>query len=53
MQVEKARELGLCFGVRRAVNMLRDAALLHAHLQTLGPIAHNRVLLEELGALGV
>jgi len=53
MQVERSRELGLCFGVRRAVTMLRDAARSHSGLQTLGPIAHNRVLLEELGALGV
>ncbi|MCK9356789.1 MAG: 4-hydroxy-3-methylbut-2-enyl diphosphate reductase [Dehalococcoidia bacterium] len=53
MQVEKARELGLCFGVRRAVDMVRDAALRHGNLQTLGPIAHNKVLLQELAALGV
>ncbi len=53
MQVERARELGLCFGVRRAVNMLRDAARRHTGLQTLGPIAHNHVLLQELAALGV
>lgn len=53
MQVEKARELGLCFGVRRAVDIVRDAASRHSNLQTLGPIAHNRVLLQELTALGV
>jgi len=53
MQVEKARELGLCFGVRRAVDMVREAASRHGSLQTLGPIAHNRVLLQELAALRV
>jgi len=53
MHVEKARELGLCFGVRRAVDMVREAASRHGSLQTLGPIAHNRVLLQELTALGV
>jgi len=53
MQVEKARQLGLCFGVRRAVDMVREAASRHDSLQTLGPIAHNRVLLQELTALGV
>jgi len=53
MQIERARELGLCFGVRRAVNMLRDAARTYGSLQTLGPLAHNRVLLQELEALGV
>ena len=53
MQIEKARELGLCFGVRRAVTMLRDAARRYGALQTLGPLAHNRLLLKELEALGV
>jgi len=53
MHIERARELGLCFGVRRAVNMLRDAAHTYGSLQTLGPLAHNRVLLQELEALGV
>ena len=53
MEIDRAQELGLCFGVRRALNMLRDAALSHGHLETLGPIAHNRVLLKELEALGV
>jgi len=53
MQIERARELGLCFGVRRAVDMLREAALQHGSLETLGPLAHNRVLLSELEALGV
>ncbi len=53
MQVEKASELGLCYGVRRAVDMVRDAVLHHGSLQTLGPLAHNRVLLNELALQGV
>lgn len=53
MQIERARELGLCFGVRRAVEMLRDASQKYGSLQTLGPLAHNRVLLQELESQGV
>lgn len=53
MQIERARELGLCFGVRRAVTMLREAARQHGAIQTLGPLAHNRVLLQELEQLGI
>ncbi len=53
MQIERARELGLCFGVRRAVDMLREAATQHGAIQTLGPLAHNRVLLQELERLGI
>ncbi len=53
MQIERARELGLCHGVRRAVDMLREAATKHGPLETLGPVAHNSVLVRELTALGV
>jgi len=53
MQIERARELGLCFGVRRALYMAHDAAERHGTLQTLGPLAHNRVLLAELEDHGV
>lgn len=53
MQIERARELGLCFGVRRAVAMLRDAATGGGRLETLGPVAHNRVLMSELEDLGI
>jgi len=53
MQVERARELGLCYGVRRAVRLLREAATKHGQLETLGPIAHNRLLLAELESLGI
>ncbi len=53
MQVERAREQGLCFGVRRALSMLRDAASLTDRIETLGPIAHNRILMHELEQLGI
>ncbi len=53
MQIERASELGLCFGVRRAVDMLREASLTYGSLQTLGPVAHNRILLQELEAQGI
>lgn len=53
MQIEKARELGLCFGVRRAVKILRQAASEHGKIETLGPVAHNQRLVEELAEAGV
>lgn len=53
MQVERARELGLCFGVRRAVGMLREAAARCSSIQTLGPVAHNRALMRELEAMRI
>jgi 4-hydroxy-3-methylbut-2-enyl diphosphate reductase len=53
MQVERARELGLCFGVRRAVHIVREASQRYGTVQTLGPVAHNRTLLRELQDNGV
>ncbi len=53
MQVEKARELGLCYGIRRALDMIHAATPRYGTLQTLGPLAHNRTLLQELQTQGV
>lgn len=53
MRIDKAEKLGLCFGVRRAARLLKDAASKHGEIETLGPIAHNRVLVQNLAKLGI
>ena len=53
MNIEKAEELGLCFGVRRAVKLLKAAANKYGEIETLGPLAHNRLLVKTLTNLGV
>ena len=53
MTVEKAAQLGLCFGVRRAIILLRDAAKIHGKVETLGSVVHNRQVVECLEHLGV
>ena len=53
IRIQKASELGLCFGVRRAVKMLKNASGEHKKISTLGPIVHNRQLVGELAELGV
>jgi (E)-4-hydroxy-3-methyl-but-2-enyl pyrophosphate reductase len=53
MKIEKAEKLGLCFGVRRAVELLKEAVSKHGEIETLGPVAHNRLLVETLAGLGV
>jgi 4-hydroxy-3-methylbut-2-enyl diphosphate reductase len=53
MKIEKARELGLCFGVRRAIKLLKGAANKYGKIETMGPIAHNHQLVEELAKIGV
>ena len=53
MEIEKAREFGLCFGVRRAIKLLKEAANKYGKIETLGPVAHNHRLVEELAKIGV
>jgi (E)-4-hydroxy-3-methyl-but-2-enyl pyrophosphate reductase len=53
MKVEKAEKLGLCFGVRRAIKLLKEAANKYGEIETLGPLAHNRLLVEALANLGI
>ncbi|MEA3254031.1 MAG: 4-hydroxy-3-methylbut-2-enyl diphosphate reductase [Chloroflexota bacterium] len=53
MQIEKAQELGLCFGVRRAIKMLKEASARYGKIETLGPVAHNRQLVEGLARAGI
>ena len=53
MKIEKAKKLGLCFGVRRAIKLLTEAANKYGEIETLGPLAHNRLLVEALANLGV
>jgi len=53
MKIEKAEKLGLCFGVRRAIKLLEEAANKYGEIETLGPLAHNRLLVESLAKLGV
>lgn len=52
-RIEKAEKLGLCFGVTRAVRLLKEAACKYKEIETLGPVAHNRLLVETLADLGV
>lgn len=53
MIIEKAQELGLCFGVKRALKLLEGAASKYGEIETLGPIAHNQQLVERLIKTGV
>jgi len=52
-QINKARELGLCFGVRRALKMLKEAAKKYEEVETLGPVAHNKQLVQGLAEIGI
>ncbi|MFO7996973.1 MAG: 4-hydroxy-3-methylbut-2-enyl diphosphate reductase [Dehalococcoidia bacterium] len=52
MKIEKATNMGLCFGVRRAIKLLHQAIDKYGEIETLGPLAHNRLLVKALADSG-
>ena len=53
MSVRVAKSAGFCFGVSRAVDLVEKAAAAGAQVVTLGPIIHNRHVVDKFRALGV
>ncbi len=53
MKIEKADKTGFCFGVRRAIDIIEEAAREYGGVETLGQLVHNQQVLERLAELGV
>ncbi len=53
MSVKVAKSAGFCFGVSRAVELVEQAAAEGCRVATLGPIIHNRHVVERFKGLGV
>ncbi len=53
MQIILAKTAGFCFGVDRAVALVEQAVRDGKRVATLGPIIHNRHVIERFTALGV
>lgn len=53
MQVIKAKELGFCMGVRRAVEMMEGAADKMGSITSLGSTVHNPQVVDQLRSRGV
>src|SRR5687767_12137195 len=53
MRVYLAKEVGFCFGVKRAINMTRQALAEHSEVSILGDVVHNRTVTSELEARGL
>ncbi|MBQ3503760.1 MAG: 4-hydroxy-3-methylbut-2-enyl diphosphate reductase, partial [Oscillospiraceae bacterium] len=53
MSVRIAKSAGFCFGVSRAVELVEQAATQGKQVVTLGPIIHNRHVVDKFRALGV
>jgi len=53
MRIEKARGIGFCSGVERAINVLEKVAAERGGVETLGAVVHNQQVLEGLTRIGV
>jgi len=53
VKIEKAGEIGFCFGVKRAINILENISKERGGVETLGPVVHNQQVLQRLAELGV
>ena len=53
MEIYRAREMGFCYGVRRAMKLALDTAASGKPAATLGPLIHNPQVVERLDAKGV
>lgn len=53
MRVYLAKEVGFCFGVKRAINMTKQALAEHEDVSILGDVVHNRAVTSELEARGL
>ena len=53
MKIEKTREIGFCFGVRRAIDILEKVAHERGGVETLGAVVHNQQVLQRLAGIGV
>ena len=53
MSVRQAKSAGFCFGVSRAVELVEQAAKDGKQVVTLGPIIHNRHVVDKFRTLGV
>ena len=53
MEILLAKEMGFCWGVRRAIDIMETAAAERGEIISVGPIVHNPQVVEELRARGV
>ena len=53
MKIEKTEEIGFCFGVKRAIDMLEGVVAGRGGVETLGAGVHNQQVLQRLAKIGV
>jgi 4-hydroxy-3-methylbut-2-enyl diphosphate reductase len=51
--IRTTQEIGFCFGVKRAIEMLESAAKENPQIDSLGALVHNEQVLDRLSAKGI
>jgi 4-hydroxy-3-methylbut-2-enyl diphosphate reductase len=53
VKIEKTGEIGFCYGVKRAIELLERIARERGGVETLGAVVHNQQVLQRLAGIGV
>jgi 4-hydroxy-3-methylbut-2-enyl diphosphate reductase len=53
LQIVLASDMGFCFGVRRAVAIMEEAAAKRGPIDSLGAVVHNPIVVEDLERQGI
>jgi 4-hydroxy-3-methylbut-2-enyl diphosphate reductase len=53
VKIEKTKEIGFCYGVKRAIDILERIARERGGVETLGAVVHNQQVLQGLAEVGV
>jgi 4-hydroxy-3-methylbut-2-enyl diphosphate reductase len=53
VKIEKTAEIGFCFGVKRAIDILEKVCVERGGVETLGAVVHNQQVLQRLAGIGV
>lgn len=53
MEILLARDMGFCWGVRRAIDIMEHAADEHGEVISVGPIVHNPLVVHDLEERGI
>ncbi|NQT47586.1 MAG: 4-hydroxy-3-methylbut-2-enyl diphosphate reductase, partial [Chloroflexi bacterium] len=53
MHIETTEETGFCFGVKRSLKIIQEAVAKYGRIETLGPLVHNKRVVDSLSQRGV
>jgi 4-hydroxy-3-methylbut-2-enyl diphosphate reductase len=52
-EIKIGSEIGFCFGVQRAIDILQKEIKIYGHLETFGAVVHNEQVMQKLSDIGI